>query len=420
MSRLSQLRQRFNFTRLAVSSGVIGGTFVTIAVLAGSAPKATVDEEAAFLPNVVAEEGAYCEIVPSVWTTGVVAARDRSNIQAEIAGRVTEISNDFIAGRLLHRGDVITRIDPRDYHVAVEQARVKVAAAREKLEREEALAQVAVWERERAGDVTKAPTLALRELAVQQAQTELRGALADLAATEVRLDRTEIRMPYDGRVVERSIGRGSYVSPGTRIGEIYAVDTLHVRLPVSITDVHRLGWELSTDGFDDARNRGIAYLTAQSSQEDPLIGRIVSVSSTVNDATGLTFAIAEVVGDAAKDLSVGAFLIATVVSDGGEREVMVLPRDALRDESFVYVVSSENIVDVRPVTPVQTWQDWFAVAPGFLKDGERALVSFVGELIAGGEVNVVDRETTLEAAALAQSHPCGSDASFASATEITK
>jgi len=196
-------------------------------------------------------------------------------IAPRVGGYVTELAvND---NQLVHAGDLLLRIDARDYTVQRDQARAQLALARTQLRAAEieldvtrirAPAQLAQAEaqrasaqasqeqaraderRQRAVDPrattqanidTATATLRVRTAAVSQAEAEVQVASvtqqtidlaeatveqrraavtqaeAQLAAAELNLSYTEIRAPQDGRVTRRNVERGALLQPGTTV-----------------------------------------------------------------------------------------------------------------------------------------------------------------------------------------------------------
>jgi multidrug resistance efflux pump len=74
------------------------------------------------------------------------------------------------------------------------------------------------------GDPGKPNELAVREPQLAQARALLASAKAGLEEAERNLARCEIRAPFAGRVGEKTIDAGQYVTRGTAVARIYAVD----------------------------------------------------------------------------------------------------------------------------------------------------------------------------------------------------
>ena len=69
------------------------------------------------------------------------------------------------------------------------------------------------------------------------AQASLDQARANLAQAELDLERTVVRAPFDGRVRERRVDLGQFVSPGVSLARIFSVDYAEVRLPIRTEDL---------------------------------------------------------------------------------------------------------------------------------------------------------------------------------------
>lgn len=94
------------------------------AVLIATRPEveASVPEVVAPLVRVVDVE--LVDLALSVSTHGTVAPRTESTLVPEVSGRVLEISPALVSGGFFADGDLLVRIDPRDYELALERARV--------------------------------------------------------------------------------------------------------------------------------------------------------------------------------------------------------------------------------------------------------------------------------------------------------
>ena len=65
-----------------------------------------------------------------VESQGSVAPRTETTLIAEASGQIIEVSNAFVSGGFFSKGDVLIRIDPRNYSAAVKRAKATVARAR--------------------------------------------------------------------------------------------------------------------------------------------------------------------------------------------------------------------------------------------------------------------------------------------------
>ena len=70
---------------------------------------------------------------PSVKLNGVVESRTITDVIPQVSGRVIEVSATFRSGAAFAKGDVLFRIDPSDYELAVERTLAEIEAARSDL-----------------------------------------------------------------------------------------------------------------------------------------------------------------------------------------------------------------------------------------------------------------------------------------------
>ena len=81
----------------------------------------------------------------------------------------------------------------------------------------------------------------------------MQAAEAELKEAERNLQRTRIRVPYDGLVRSKLVDVGQFVAPGTPLGVTFAIDTAEIRLPLSASDLAYLDLPSATR-LDQARN----------------------------------------------------------------------------------------------------------------------------------------------------------------------
>ena len=114
-------------------------------------------------------------------------------IVPQVSGNIVSLHEQFRAGGVIGANDTIVKIDPRDYELAVRQAKADVAKAMVDVETEQAEANVArqEWYQLNPGKQPTSP-LVLREPQIKQAQAQLESASAKLETAELNLSRTEI------------------------------------------------------------------------------------------------------------------------------------------------------------------------------------------------------------------------------------
>jgi membrane fusion protein, multidrug efflux system len=135
------------------------------------------------------------------------------SVAPKIAGRVTVVHVDD--NQLVKKGDVLVEIDPRDFQVALAQAKANLA-------KDKATKVQAELNEKRALDLfgRKVISTQERDTNVATAESSRASVQADEAAveqTELNLGYTEITAPIDGYVTKEAVAIGDYLQVGQAI-----------------------------------------------------------------------------------------------------------------------------------------------------------------------------------------------------------
>jgi Multidrug resistance efflux pump len=172
--------------------------------------------------------------------TGTVAVTAFVELTPQVGGRIVEVSDAARAGAAFEAGDVLFRIDPRDFEVAVSRARATLADARAALQTEEAQARIARTEWESLYPDREITPLAAREPQLEAARARLLSAEADLAQARLNLERTEFSLPFSGRIAESRIEAGRLAAAGQSLGTAYDAASIEIVAPVAPEELARL------------------------------------------------------------------------------------------------------------------------------------------------------------------------------------
>lgn len=320
-----------------------------------------------------------------VYAQGEVRPRTDINLTAQVAGQIVSMSSAFVNGGAFERGDILIRIEDAPY-------RATAAAARSRLTQEEAEAALARRDYEDLARAEGPTELALRKPQLEQARAEYRAAQLDL-------ERTTIRARFKGRVRERIVGLGQFVSPGAQLGRIFSTDVAEVRLPLTDNDLAKLGLPVA---FVETRgNPGPPVILSASIAGEPheWSARMVRTNGAIDPTTRQISAIA-VVDDpygrgASTDgapLAMGLFVDAKIAGSRLDNAI-TLPRAALHNRDAVFVIGSDDVIERRKVQVVSSDLDTITIASG-VTEGERIVTSPLRG--AGDGDKVTPAETTTE------------------------
>ena len=344
-------------------------------------------------PGVRVQRVVFQDVKLTVKSQGTVGPRTESQLAPEISGRVIRVAPSFASGGFFEAGDVLLEIDPYDYQQAVISARGQLAQARLRLAQEEAEADVArrEWAALGRGDPR---ALTLREPQLEDARAALAAAEASLDRATRDLDRAEIRAPYAGRVRRKSVDIGQFVTVGSPVATIYAVDYAEIRLPLPDADLAYLELPLSYRGTENRVGPRVTLRANFAGQTHEWQGRIVRTESEIDPVSRMVHLVAQVKDPYAPGtdptrppLAVGLYVEAEIEGNV-VTGVVVLPRAALRGSSQVFVVDGESRLRFRDVDLLRATTEAVLVRAG-LEEGEAVSLSPLEAVTDGMQVQIL-------------------------------
>jgi RND family efflux transporter MFP subunit len=397
--RLGLLIKRILFLALPVIVliGSVGGFVAMGALRPAPEEKADLIEALPVLTAVARAE----PVSIKVHGQGEVKARSEVMLASEISGRVAYVSPKFLAGGQFEKGETLVRLESREYELGIIQAESAVAQANTALLQEISEGQMASQGAEQLG-IDQVSDLTLRRPQRAQAESQLASAQARLDDARLQLARTRIVAPFDGRVREKNVNVGAYVSPGVRLGDIYASDVVDVAIALTDTDLANLGLGIGFTETSTIKGPPVTLSAVVAGVPHTWSGRITRTDSGFDPATRVLFAYVEVLdpygkgADGGTPLATGLFVDASI--DGRElQDSVILPRTALRGKDSVYVARLDETLEIRPVQVAYSERERVVVTSG-VADGERVVTSPVRAAADGMKIKPVDRLETAYAA----------------------
>ena len=211
-------------------AAVLVGSLVVSAALVVARPVPEAQEAAEHRPMVAVVAAAPSVLRMLVRAQGTVEPRTENELVAEVGGRLVWVSPALESGSFFAAGEVLARIEAADYEIAVERARAALERARSQRKLGQASLARSRALRE-AGAASEAAYDQVESSAAIAAANQ-REAEAALRQAELELARTELRVPFAGRVRERRIDVGQLVARGAPLASVFAVDFIEVRLPI--------------------------------------------------------------------------------------------------------------------------------------------------------------------------------------------
>jgi RND family efflux transporter MFP subunit len=320
----------------------------------------------------------------TVQSQGTVTPRTETLLSAEVAGSIVGISPKFVAGGVFAKGEELLRIDPTNYQYAVAQA--------------QALLDQRVIEYNGANKLKQQGYRAESELA--SAATAMALAEAELVRAKRNLERTSIKLPYDGLVRSKDVDLGQYVNPGSRLGVTFATDYAEVRLALADSDLGFLKLPAVADlaAYGEMEGPRVTLTATQRGVPTTWEARIVRTEGVVDEKSRATYVVARIKdpyqlqssSKGSEPLPMGTFVHAaiegTVVDD-----LIRIPRSAIRGNGQVVFVDDEDRLRIRPVTVLRS-DATYAYLSGGAAVGDRISVTAIESPINGLKVNTTDSD----------------------------
>lgn len=291
---------------------------------------------------------------PQLQVPGTVISKNDARISAEITGRITWIAE---VGDTFQKGGVIARIDDRFYQAQVKRMEADLTQKNQNLERIQELAS------------SQFSSQSNLELAV--ANRDIAEAVLDQAKHD--LERTKIRAPFSGVMVERVGQLGEYVTLGTPIARLVDTQNIEISARVPISSAPYL--ESLDDVYVMAGETGMRLPIRSIVPVGDERSRMMEIRIALSDSTW-------VVGTAVK----------VDVPSGAAKEVVAVPRDALILRSnviYLFTIDSEDTAKRITVRIGAASGDYVEVI-GDVQEGVQVVIRGGERLREGQKVAALD------------------------------
>jgi HlyD family secretion protein len=194
------------------------------------------------------------DIVTVVAATGTVNAVTTVQVGSEVTGTIEWLGADF--NQLVHKGEILARLDPSIFQTTLEQARAALASAEADADRYRVADEAAETALTRARELHDQELMTDEDF--QAAETDERAAAAQVGsadavirqdraaveAAQVSLAKTIIESPIDGVVVARSVDVGQTVSASFSAPTLFVIaadlSKMQVEAGIDESDVGRV------------------------------------------------------------------------------------------------------------------------------------------------------------------------------------
>ncbi len=312
---------------------------------------------------------------------GTVTAFNTVTVRSRVQGELVEVL--FKEGDSVRAGDVLARIDPRPFEVALNQA--LGAQQQNEAQYENAKRDLQRYQTLRKQD-SIAPQLLDTQLAlVRKFEGLIKSDQAAVDNARLQLSYTTITAPIAGRLGLRRVDAGNLVNANDPSGVVVITQTQPIAvmftLPENdlpaVREPMLAGNTLAVDAYDRADMNRLAE------------GKLLSIDNQIDIATGTVKLKAEFVNQS--DALFPNQFVNIRMKVRTLQNALTIPAAAVQQGNrgaFVYVIEADDIAAVKPVKIGDRSGERVVVLDG-IKVGDRVVLEGTDRLRAGAKVRVI-------------------------------
>lgn len=199
------------FTVLLIIFGVLA--YPKIKPLFSSPSNNNEGSEQQSSPDILKAEGILLQtetIEDQIFSTGTLVANEIVDLSAETSGIITDVY--FDEGREVEQGDLLLKINDSELQAEKSRAQFRFNLAEQREERQQRLL-------DRGGISQDEYDATMNEVNVLRAELEL---------IQARIDHTELRAPFSGKIGLKYVSTGSYINSDSRIATLQEIDPIKI------------------------------------------------------------------------------------------------------------------------------------------------------------------------------------------------
>jgi membrane fusion protein, multidrug efflux system len=313
------------------------------------------------------------EMAPTILMVGMVDFDQSAGISPEISGLI--VDHHMVEGEVVRKGDLLVQLNTdflqKDIGVIdrqISQLDIRLEKTRKNLKRFETLFKEDATSEKDYDDLA----FQLREFQIEKLTLQV-----TRAKKKLELDKSGIRAPFDGLVVERFKDIGEWISPDDPICRLAAIGQTVVKVPVSEGLIRYVQSGQAVAVTIDALGRDFK------GQVRTIVPKVDPKSKTFELKVGIEFA-----QGLLQNMSASVN-----VPSGHKKKLKMIKRDALvrfQGKTFVYTVK-EDKAKILPVQVSAVDGEYLGVDAPHIADGMPVVVDGNERLQPDQPVQIVDK-----------------------------
>ncbi|MEP9354756.1 efflux RND transporter periplasmic adaptor subunit [Xanthobacter sp. KR7-65] len=351
MTPAPRLRSLFSlFTRAVPAAPLVACAALALS-LAGCGQPSAQQQAAPPPPTVTVATPQTRSVTEQEEYVGRFVAIDEVNVRARVSGYLDKIG--FADGQIVKEGDILFTIDQRPFKIAVDQAQANLSQAKANLDFTKAdLERARTLLEDRTSNAISKQTFDQRTQAERTANAVVQSQEAQLRSAQLDLGFTEVKAPITGKIGDRRVSVGNYVTGGTAgsptlLAVIVSTDPIRFEFTMDEAALLRM---TRRKGGADIKGDPVT-LKLIDDKDFSHTGKLDFLNNVIDRETGTIRGRA--VFDNKDNLFRPGMFARIRIDSSAPYDALVVPDVAIGSEQvkkFVYVVGPDNKVVQKPVT----------------------------------------------------------------------
>jgi len=289
---------------------------------------------------------------------GVIEPWEKLTLLSKVHGTVIEVTVN--EGDRVTHGQVIARLDPADFQIALESAR--------------AIYELAAANQKRLAILYKQEIIPQAE--IEKLDAKVKTSKAALKNAELMLSRCTITAPISGVIRRLDATKGLLLSIADPVAEILQIDKVKAVVGIPESDV------------DEVRAIKDVTLTIQALNNKDVTGRSHFLASSPENGARL-YRLELAIDNANNQILPGMFFRAQIVKKTFEDSAVVPLYTVIKrgDSQFVYV-EEKGVAQLKPVE-LGIIEDWRVQITSGLSPGSRVVIEGHRDIDEGHKLNII-------------------------------
>jgi membrane fusion protein, multidrug efflux system len=363
-------------------------------------------------PQVTVSRPLVRDVVQWDQFSAYLSSPQMASVKARVSGLI--MAAPFTEGALVHKDDVLFKIDPRPFQADLDSKKAAVAQAKAMMD--QANVHLARYTKVVGTQAISQDDYDAAKAAYEEASAAMSAAQAAMETTQLNLEWTEVRAPISGRIGKMNVTVGNLINGGsgqdtTLLTTIVSINPMYCYINVPESSALRYQKLALKEKQSSVAGAKIpCFLELQGATEFSHQGVIDFVDNQVDINTG-TVQIRGVFANPSGLLTPGLFALMRIPASG-QYQALLIPDAAVntdQNERYLLIVGADNTVARRPIKLGALFGMLRSIESG-LKPGEQVIVN--GMQLARPGAKVEPTEAPIPTASLDELEKTGQGAAM--------